>query len=111
MQNAGPLLPPGEPLEDFEDYEQLPETGLPQTALAPAQVTRVSTAMQLLSAVAAGARDIRIVAHIDLFEAPTDDLGFIMALQPTTRSIRVQFPPPPTCAAHADAPPTAAPSV
>lgn len=100
MQLVGPLLSEEEQPDKFEDYvapevdpagdAAAPDAAAPAAAVAPPQVTRVATAPQLIKAVAAGDRDILITDHIDLSNLPTDDLGFIMAVLPTTRSIRVR---------------------
>eukprot|EP00892_Ulva_mutabilis_P007872 jgi/Ulvmu1/5457/UM227_0002.1 len=81
---------------DEDQFEAQPEPPVQDPAAAPAgaatispvNLTRVTTVEQLLAAVADGARDIHIEAHLDLSEAPIDDLGFTMSLLPTTRSIR-----------------------
>lgn len=100
MQLVGPLLSEEEQPDKFEDYvapevdpagdAAAPDAAAPAASVAPPQVTRVATAPQLIKAVAAGDRDILITDHIDLSNLPTDDLGFIMAVLPTTRSIRVR---------------------
>ena len=64
--------------------------------VAPGSITRVTNVTHLVEAVASGARDISIEAHLDLSDVPIDDLGFSLALLSSTRSIRVCSPPPPT---------------
>lgn len=66
---------------------QLP-TG--KMAVAPADVVNVTTAEELYDAVQGGIRDIQLTAHVDLSTQAADDLGFILPLLPSTRSIRVR---------------------
>lgn len=61
-------------------------------SVAPADVTFVKTAQQLLDAVSTGKRDIVVKAHLDLTELPTDDFGSVLTLLPSTRSVRVSLP-------------------
>eukprot|EP00892_Ulva_mutabilis_P006277 jgi/Ulvmu1/4020/UM189_0002.1 len=81
---------------DEDQFEAQPEPPVLEPAAAPAgaatispvDLPRVTTVEQLLAAVAAGARDIHVEAHLDLSEARIDELGFTMSLLPTTRFIR-----------------------
>jgi hypothetical protein len=59
-------------------------------SVAPADVTFVNTAEQLLDAVSTGKRDIVVKAHLDLTALPTDEFGAVLTLLPSTRSIRVR---------------------
>lgn len=62
-------------------------------SVSPADVTFVNTAEQLQQAVSTGKRDIVVKAHLDLSALLTDDFGCVLTLLPSTRSVRVQFPP------------------
>jgi hypothetical protein len=65
---------------------QLPTGGM---AVAPADVARVASAQELLAAVKEGRRDIVLTEHLDLSTQEVDDLGFVLPLMPSTRSIQV----------------------
>lgn len=59
-------------------------------AVAPADVVVVQNAKELYDAVAGGTRDIVLKAHMDMTGELADDLGFILPLLPSTRSIQVR---------------------
>ena len=59
-------------------------------AVAPADVIKVASAKELYDAVQQGIRDILLTEHLDLSAEDPDDLGFMLPLAPSTRSIRVR---------------------
>ena len=59
-------------------------------AVAPADVLKVASANELYDAVQQGIRDILLTEHMDLSTQAPDDLGFVLPLLPSTRSIRVR---------------------
>lgn len=59
-------------------------------AVAPADVIMVTSAKELYDAVQQGIRDILLTEHLDLSTEDPDDLGFMLPLAPSTRSIRVR---------------------
>jgi hypothetical protein len=85
---ALPARPP-QPEELGNAADKHPDVGS-AVSVAPADVTFVNTAEQLLDAVSTGKRDIVVKAHLDLTALPTDEFGAVLTLLPSTRSIRVR---------------------